>query len=268
MSQNIPEVQNTGAIKSAEFVKLTIYNEYTANTTANIFVDSTYQIHTSGTTDWTALGASSNTVGTQFTATANGTTGNGTAYDISIHTFSSAYKPEPIDGDIYLPLGGLLQVGAQNRDLRVTAGDTMIALSGVSGNNIQVVLDNKIRGSELEVWRGFYNDNNELANTYLRFTGIITSYNINEDRQEQEDNFTVVVSASSYKTVLSNRIAGRKTNEESWKVFNPNDSSMNGVYSIAGVNFDFGKEAKNQTYYGGGGGGGGNPRDGGRRQQN
>ena len=34
MSQDIPEVQNTGAIKSAEFVKLTIFNEYTANTTA------------------------------------------------------------------------------------------------------------------------------------------------------------------------------------------------------------------------------------------
>ena len=223
MSQDIPEVQNTGAIKSAEFVKLTVFNEY-----SNV--------------------------------------GN-----VSVHTFSSAYRAETIDGDVYLPLGGLLQVGAQNRDLRVTAGDTMISLSGVSGNNIFIVLDSKIRGSEVEVWRGFYNDNDELANTYLRFTGIITSYGITEDREGQNDNFTVAVAASSYKTVLSNRIAGRKTNEESWKVFNNLDSSMNGVYSIAGVDFDFGQEPKNQAYYGGGGGGpgrgGGGPGFGGFLQE-
>lgn len=222
MSQNIPEVQDTGAIKSAEFVKLTIYNDYTNNA------------------------------------------------DISTYTFSSAYREETIDGDIYLPLGGLLQVGAQNRDLRVTAGDTMISLSGVDTNNIFVVLDTKIRGSEVEVWRGFYDSNNELANTYLRFTGIVTSYAITEDRDGQNDNFTVGVAASSYKTVLANRVAGRKTNEESWKVFNPTDTSMDRVYAISGVDFDFGQEPKNQRYYGGGGGGnpGGPGRDGGRRQQN
>ena len=93
MSQNIPQVQNTGAIKSAEFVKLTIFNE--------------------------------------FSNSANVTT----------HTFSSAYRNETIDGAEYLALGGLLSVGSQNRDLRVTAGDTNISLSGVSGNNIQIVLD-------------------------------------------------------------------------------------------------------------------------------
>lgn len=221
MTQNIPEVQDTGAISSAEFVKLTIYNDYTNNA------------------------------------------------DTSTYTFSSAYREETIDGDIYLPLGGLLQVGAQNRDLRVTAGDTMISLSGVDTNNIFIVLDSKIRGSEVEVWRGFYDSNNELANTYLRFTGIVTSYAITEDRDGQNDNFTVGVAASSYKTVLSNRIAGRKTNEESWKVFNPTDTSMDRVYAISGVDFDFGQEPKNQTYYGGGGspGGPGGPgRDGGRQQ--
>lgn len=267
MTQNIPQVQNTSAINSAEFVKLKIFNEYTANSTANIVLNNTYQIYTSGNTDWTALGASSNTVGTEFTATANGTTGNGTAYDISIHTFSSAYTPETIDGDVYLPLGGLLQVGAQNRDLRVTSGDTNISLSGIGSENIALVLATKIRGSEVEVWRGFYDANMQLETAngpYLRFTGIVTSYGITEDRQQQDDNFTVTIGASSYKTVLENRIAGRKTNEESWKVFNPTDTSMDRVYAISGVDFDFGQDPKNkQTYYGGAGGGYGNPGRGG-----
>lgn len=207
MSQNIPEVQNTSQINSAEFVKLTIFNDY------------------------------SNTANT------------------STYTFSSAYKSEVINGTTYLPLGGLLQVGAQNRDLRVTAGDTSISLSGVSGNNIAVVLGTKVRGSEVEVYRGFYNNNQVLGNTYLRFTGIVTSYGITEDREGQDDNFTVAISASSYKTVLQNRIAGRKTNEESWKFFNSTDTSMDRVYSIAGVDFDFGQEPKGKQVIPGGGGG-------------
>ena len=269
MTQSIPQVQNTSSITSAEFVKLKIFNEYTANTTANIVINNTYQIYTSGNTDWTALGASSNTVGTEFTANANGTTGNGTAWEISIHTFSSSYQNETIDGDVYLALGGLLQVGAQNRDLRVTSGDTNISLSGIDGNNIAIVLATKIRGSEVEVWRGFYDANMQLETAngpYLRFTGIVTSYGITEDRSGQDDNFTITVGASSYKTVLENRIAGRKTNEESWKVFDPSDTCMDRVYSIAGVDFDFGQPPPKNSAGGGGGRGGGgrggrNPRN-------
>lgn len=208
MSQNIVEVQDSTAINTAEFVKLTIFNEYgnTANT--------------------------------------------------SVYTFSSAYQNETIDGQVFLPMGGLLAVGSQNRDIRVTSGDTLISLSGIGGQNIQLVLDTKIRGSEVEVYRGFYLDNQTLGNTYLRFTGIITSYSVTEDRADQTDNYTVVISASSYKNVLQNRVAGRKTNEESWKVFNPSDTSMDRVYGIAGVQFDFGQDPKGRTVIPGGGGGG------------
>ena len=202
----IPAVNNTVQINSAEFVKLTIYNDY--NNNANV----------------------------------------------TVHTFSSAYKNEVIGGTTYLALGGLLQVGGQSRDLRVTSGDTTIALSGVSGNNIPIVLGTKIRGSLLEVIRGFYDANMVLQNTYPRFTGIITNYSISEDLEENTDNFTVTVSASSYKTVLENRIAGRKTNKESWQFFNSGDLSMDNVYSISGVNFDFGQDPKGKSVVPGGGG--------------
>ena len=203
MAQNRPEVQNQVQISSAEFVKLTIFNDL-ANTA-----------------------------------------------DISVYTFSSAYQSETISGTVYTPLGGLLQVGAQNRDLALTSGDTMISLSGIAGNNIAIVLGTKIRGSEVEIRRGFYNDNGILANSYLRFTGIITSYAITEEREGQNDNFTVAVAASSYKTVLQNRLAGRKTNTESWKFFNPADTSMDRVYSISGVQFDFGGDTKKKKTNGG-----------------
>jgi hypothetical protein len=200
--ENIPEVANSPPfINSAEFVKLTVYNEY------------------------------------------------GNVSNVNVYTFSSAFTSEVIDGTTYEPLGGLLQVGAQARDLRVTSADTSIALSGVDGNNIYIVLGTKIKGSLVEITRGFYgtSDGNvanlyNLTNTYPRFTGIVTSYSITEEREGDTDNFTVAINASSYKAVLENRVAGRKTNKSSWQVFDSTDSSMNNVYSIADQAFEFGKK--------------------------
>jgi hypothetical protein len=194
--ENIPAVANNKAkINSAEFVKLTIYNDV-----ANVL-------------------------------------------DVDIYTFSSAYANATISGTNYLPMGGLLGVGIQQRDIRVTSADTTIVLSGIpagTSNNMEVVLNTNIRGSKIELTRGFYNNNYVLTSNAQRFTGIVTSYNITEERQGNDDTFTVTLNASSYKTVLENRIAGRKTNGESWKVYAPLDTSMDNVYSLADQKFDFG----------------------------
>lgn len=195
--ENIPAVANNKAlVNNAEFVKLTIYNEY-GNTANN-----------------------------------------------NVYTFSSSYQTETIDGQAYTPLGGLLGIGIQQRDIRVTSADTSISLSGIDGNNMAIVLGNKIRGSEVEIIRGFYNNNYILTNTAQRFSGIVTSYNITEERQDNDDNFTITLNASSFKSVLENRIAGRKTNSESWKEYNPTDTSMDRVPSIADRQFDFGQTPK------------------------
>lgn len=162
--------------------------------------------------------------------------------DTTVYTFSSAYNDQLIDGVNYTPLGGLLSVGVQQRDIRVTSADTSISLSSIDGDNIFRVLGTKIRGSELLIQRGFYDEHFNLTNVYRRFKGIVTSYNINEDMNNDlnDDKFTVTINASSFKTVLENRIVGRKTNSQSWKESNPDDTSMDNVYSIAGRTFDFG----------------------------
>lgn len=267
--QNIPAVANNKAnVTTAEYVKLVIYNEFNPDTGANIANNTQYQIKTSGNTPWTSIGASSNSVGTIFTsnlANANIVGTTGTAWSVNLYTFSSSYTSDTIGGTEYTPLGGLLAVGPQNRNLRVTAGDTSIQISGVSGNNIYAVLESqgKIRGSKLEITRGFFDPNTMvLSNAVVRFTGLITNYAINEDREGQEDNFTVTLDASSYKTILENRISGRKTNKNSWNFFDSTDGSMNNINSIAGFAFDFGSDPKSKSVvpgYGGGGipGGGG-----------
>ena len=213
--ENIPAVANSPPqVNSAEFVKITIYNEYgnTANTT--------------------------------------------------VFTASSSYQDETIDGITFNAAGGLLAVGSQQKDIRVTSADTTVALSGFTSGVIGLVLDSKIRGSKLEIWRGFYNDQGVLTSNAKRFTGIITGYNIEEDRVDLEDNFTVAVSASNYKTVLENRLASRRTNPESWESFDPDDTAMTNIYSIATQTFDFGKEPKYVSGGRGGGGGGGGSRGG------
>jgi hypothetical protein len=94
------------------------------------------------------------------------------------HTFSTSFRTETIDGVVYQALGTLLNIGTQQRDLRVTSSDTTITLSGLDSDNIYIVLGTKIKGSPIEIYRGFYDDNYNLVNTVRRFNGIITSYAI------------------------------------------------------------------------------------------
>src|SRR5210317_1167459 len=89
------------------------------------------------------------------------------------------YNDETIDCQVFSAVGGLMAVGGQQKSIRVTSADTTVALSGIQGTLINTVLGTKIRGSELEIWRGFYDDAGILTSTAKRFTGIITSYNIN-----------------------------------------------------------------------------------------
>jgi hypothetical protein len=165
------------------------------------------------------------------------------------HTFSSSYKNEVINGSTYLALGGLLSVGTQQRDLRVTNSDTVITLSGLQSENIYLVLGTKIKGSLVEIYRGFYDDQYSLVNTVRRYNGVVTSYTLNEDLQVENhnDNFVISINCSAFKTVLENRVSGRKTNGTSWKVFNPTDTSMDNVQAISQAYFDFGKPPQGTT---------------------
>jgi len=165
----------------------------------------------------------------------------------TVYTFSSSYKDETIDSVLYKALGGLMGVGMQQRDIRVTSFDTAITLSGIGSENIYAVLGTKIKGSLVEIYRGFYDTNYVLENVVLRFNGIVTSYTISEDfvPAEHNDNFVVTVNCSSYKTVLENRIAGRQTSPNHWNEYNGaptiKDTAMINIPNLINAYFDFGK---------------------------
>jgi len=165
--------------------------------------------------------------------------------------FSSSFKNEtitdPLTGSTstatvtFIGLGGLLSVSGHQRDISVTSFDTSVTLVGIDKTKLGSILNAGLKGSRMQIYRGFYDSNYVLMGTpVLRYTGIITSYALTEDLTEYEDSFAITVNCSSYKLVLENRNSGRYTNEKSWKRFNASDTAMDNVVNISNGFFNFG----------------------------
>lgn len=157
----------------------------------------------------------------------------------------------PFDG-----LGALVRIGDVQRDIKSTANETSITLVGINTAELGWVLSNKIKGSLIEMWHGFFDENNELITTggtgglYKFFTGYVNSFNITEQWFEEARMYygAINVSASSIQIILQNRTAGRYTNNNSWQFFTPTDTSMNRVSVIQNINYFFGRDRDPSVY--------------------
>lgn len=163
-------------------------------------------------------------------------------------TFCNAAAPVTVDGIEFEGLGSLLAISEINRNVKSTSQDFRLSLTGIDPENIALVLSSDIKGSTVEIWRGFLNDNNQIITTptqqfFKRYMGIINSMSIQEEFNTEAKMrvATCIVSSTSMRAVLDARIAGIKTNQKSWQSFYPNDISMNRVAVIASTYFDFGK---------------------------
>ena len=153
-------------------------------------------------------------------------------------------------------LGPLVKVGDATRDIKSTANETSVTLVGIETAQLGWVLSNKIKGSLIEMWHGFFDDNNELITTggtgglYKFFTGYVNSFNITEQWFEEGRMYLGVinVTASSIQIILQNGTSGRYTNNNSWQFFAANDTSMDRVAVIQNINYFFGKD-KDPTVY-------------------
>lgn len=171
-----------------------------------------------------------------------------------VYTFCNAAAPITYNGTTYSNLGALLSVGDVQRDIKATSDDMTIAMTGIDPNNIAIVLSSNIKGSIIEVWRGFLDSNNQIITTptdqfFKRYQGIINNISITEnfDQQARMRIATCTLACSSMRRILENRISGIKTNVVSWQSFYPNDTSMSRVAAIQSTYFDFGAPPKTQT---------------------
>lgn len=164
-------------------------------------------------------------------------------------TTPTALTIPAVDSEPFDALGSLVKIGDVQRDIKSTANETSITLVGLDTALLGWVLGHDIKGSLIEMWHGFFNDQNELITTggsgglYKFFTGYISAFSISEQWMEEARGYvgTISVSASSIQIILQNRTAGRYTNDNAWQFFNPGDTSMNRVNFIETINYSFGK---------------------------
>lgn len=158
-------------------------------------------------------------------------------------TFSDYHKDYSFGGTTYQALGELLSVTQTTDELRASPKDITITISGVPAGNISEFLDNKVKGSSVEVYRGFFNtETGELlpisGNPAGKFYGVIGNFEISDDLQMGDDTGQriITLNVTSIVELLNNKRSGRRTNPADF----PNESSMNRVSSLAKSNFNFG----------------------------
>jgi hypothetical protein len=198
----------------------------------------------------------------------------------STYYFSTAPSDIFVSGiGTFTGLGQLVQVGSAQRDIKSTANETTITLVGIDTANLGIVLSSKIKGSQIQLWHGFFNENNQLLTLsygnwvnnsslivpwrnvldtnvpwilatggnglYQYFNGYVNTFSISEQWMEEAREYTgaVTLSASSFQLILQNRNAGRYTNDNSWQSVNPGDTSMDRVNFISTINYAFGRDA-------------------------
>jgi hypothetical protein len=165
-------------------------------------------------------------------------------------TTPTAITVPAVDALPFTALGQLVKVGNATRDIKSTANETTVTLTGIDPTMLALVLGTEIKGAQLEMWHGFFNANGELLTTggtgglYQFFNGYVNSFGISEQWYEEVRGYlgTITVSASSIQLILQNRVAGRYTNNNSWQFYAPNDTSMNRVAFVQTINYAFGKE--------------------------
>ena len=173
----------------------------------------------------------------------------------TVYTFCNAAAPITVGGNTFANLGALLNVGDVQRDIKATSDDMTIALTGIDPTTVGIILGNDIKGSLVEVWRGFFDSNNQIITTpttqfFKRYQGIINSVAITEDFNSEARTrvATCSISCSSMRRILENRLSGVRTNKSNWQfIYGTSETSMNRVSEISNTYFDFGAPPKTQT---------------------
>lgn len=194
-------------------------------------------------------------------------------------TTPTAITVPSISSTPFTALGQLVKVNSVQRDIKSTPNETTVTLVGIDTAMLGLVLDSKIKGSQIDLWHAFFDANGNLITStsdywinnvgieigwtnnvgttigwtssitstgvYKYFSGYVNSFTISEQWMEETRAYVGVVSisAANFQLVLQNRTAGRYTNDNAWQSFNSGDTSMNRVAFITNINYAFGKTA-------------------------
>lgn len=157
-------------------------------------------------------------------------------------TFSDYHKNYTFGGTNYTGLGQLLSVGNTEDNLRAAPSDITVAIAGIPSTNVTDIVNNKVKGSECKIYRGFFNvDTGELlaiaGNPAGKFQGVVSNYDITDDLDMGSDTGTVTLTltVTSVVELLQNKTVGRRTNPQDFP-----SGDMARVLPLQKSNFNFG----------------------------
>tara|TARA_R110000824_G_scaffold148309_3_gene318009 strand:- start:1439 stop:2008 length:570 start_codon:yes stop_codon:yes gene_type:complete len=162
-----------------------------------------------------------------------------------IEYISDYHTAVTIGGQSYANAGKLLSISSINDELKASPSELSIALSGIPTGSVSDVLSKEIKGSNIEIYRGFFNptthgllDLSPDTNPLLKFKGIVTNYGVGDDIDVISGIATtsIVLTCNSIVEILGKKVNGRRTNPRDF----PTESSMNRVLALSNSNFQFG----------------------------
>jgi hypothetical protein len=161
--------------------------------------------------------------------------------------FSDFMTPFTINSESYTGLGSLMAVTDTTSELRATNQEVSISISGIPDANISDVLNNRVKGSNVKIYRAFFNPSTGVLldiadNPAQKFQGVISNFDISDELSMGETTGTVLLTltATSIVALLTNKQAGRRTNPVDMKLFYPTDVSFDRVLALENSNFNFG----------------------------
>ena len=80
----------------------------------------------------------------------------------TVYTFCNAGAPITVSGTTYTGLGSLMNISQIPQDIKSTSADVSISLVGIDPANVGLILSSDIKGSLVEIWRGFLDSDNQI----------------------------------------------------------------------------------------------------------
>lgn len=190
---------------------------------------------------------------------------NGIAYHLS-----NLYSTITWSGNEYQTMGSFLQITELQNDLRATNQQLNVSLSGIpvgddTPNFLSIVLNSKVKGSRIQIYRVFFNGNTFTPlGVYQRYNGYVSNYSLNEnwDQENRLVSNSISLQCSNINAIMERQYTGRRTNPVDQERWYPGDTGMYRVKLLSDTQFDFGKPYTAPSSGGGsvpdtGGGGGG-----------
>lgn len=171
---------------------------------------------------------------------------------ISNHNVNFSITEEDNIAYTYSPLGLLLNVSEFNNELKPSAGDVTISLSGIDQTNLTGIMgyfnrtsygQNSLKGSPVTIRRVFFDTDtgiklNIAGNPSIRFQGYVSNYSLNDEFNQFSDQVTTTISVSctNIVSVLEDKINGRKTNVSDMNYWFPSDTLSASIPGGSGFN--------------------------------